>query len=164
MGIPLYNPINGDPGNAVAPRRPGLDDMGGATILNDLEFLPDEQTMISGQGDNIKQRLSVSYGKVVPVCVVTVHFSGGTPSVASFSAAGDNITTPTFTVTDNGTGDTTLAWPANTFPANVADHEAAVTGATIGQASAQTLTNSVRVRTAGATGTAADLPFNVRIY
>jgi len=163
MPVPIYNTFNGDPGNSVAPRRPSLNDMGGATKVNAVNP-PDPVRMPTAPEDNQKQMQAVSVGKVVPVCVVSVHFSGGTPSAAQFTAAGDNITIPTFTVTDNGVGDTTISWPANTFPPPVVDHDAAVTGATGGFAAAQTLTNSVRVRTFGTGGSAADLSFNVRIY
>lgn len=164
MGIPLYNPWNGDPGNSVSPRRPGIDDMGGATIINDIEFLPDEQTMISAQGDNIKQRLAVSTGKVVPACIGSVHFSGGTPSIAFFSAAGDNVLIGTFTVTDNGVGDTSITWPANTFPPPVIDHEASLTGSAAGMIGCQTLTNGLRVLTLNSSATATDISFNFKIF
>jgi hypothetical protein len=157
----IFNTWNGDPGNSVAPRRPGLGDMGGATKLDDLEYPPDPTTMPTADEDNQKQRQIVAVGKVVPAAILSVHFTAGAPSV---TCPGDNIVVGTFTVTDTATGDTLIAWPANTFPPSVADHEATATGATGGFATAQTLTNSARVRTFAAGGAAADINFNLKVY
>lgn len=146
------------------PRRPGIGDVGGGQKTDDLTYgAIDPITMPSAEEDNQKQFLLVAYGKVVANAKVTVHFSGGTPSVAQASGCGSAVVPGLFTVTDNGTGDTSVTWPAGSFPAAIADHEAHVTGATVGQIACETISNGARIRTTGTTGTAADLAFVVEI-
>lgn len=148
----------------IPPRRPGIDDVGGAAKIDDAEFPPDPVEMPTAADDNQHQNLIVRYGLVVPVAVITVHLTAGVPSVFSVSSVVGSVVTGSFTVTDNGVGDTSLVWTANKFPAPVAGPTANVTGATIGQASAVAITNGVRVKTANAAGAAADLDVVVFLY
>lgn len=145
------------------PRRPGIDDVGGGAKQDDIFFPPDPVEMPTAADDNQHQNLLVRYGAVVPLAVVTVHFTAGTPSVFKVTSVKTAVVPGTFTVTDGGVGITTLAWAANTFPAAVADHYAFATGGAIATATAEILTNSVKVRTGNSAGAAADIPFVVHI-
>ena len=146
------------------PRRPGISDVGGAQKEDDIFEPPDPVEMPTAADDNQHQRLLVAYGAVVPVAVVTVHVSGVTPSVFKVSSASTLVVPATFTVTINGTGDTSVTAPANTFPPPVADGVASVVGATVGQAAVEQITNGWRVRRTNATGAVSDLPFVLFIY
>lgn len=144
------------------PRRPGLDDVGGGAKEDDQEWPPNPLTDLTGDDLNQYSNLHVRHGAVVPLAVLSIHFSGGTPSISKVSSVIASVTASAgvpFTLTDNSDSDTTISWPADTFPTAVADHDARVTGATVGTIAAETLTNSVRVRTSGT-----DLPFNLYIY
>lgn len=147
----------------VPPRRPGISDVGGAQKEDDLNYPPDPVRMLTGADENQGEKLTVAYGKVVANAKVTVHFSGSTPSVAQASGCGSAVVPSLFTVTDNGAGDTTISWPAGTFPAAIADHTARLTGATVGMIACETVSNGARVRTKDGTNTAADLAFVLEV-
>jgi hypothetical protein len=110
-----------------------------------------------------------SLNKTVPALVVSVTFTGGTPSVEYFSSPSGILVVGDLTVTDNGTGDTTVAWPSGKLPAPIthplvsANH----TGACGVTAYAPTAT-SVRVITvatpSGGANSAADAPFTVVVF
>jgi hypothetical protein len=138
------------------PRRPGLDDVGGGAKINDPRpgFQPDPLTMPTAEDENQAENLLVRFGSVVPHTVITLHLDGSNNfvinKVTSCKAGVSTTSGNPFTVTQNGgagSGDATISWAANTFPPAVADHYAVLTGATSGVALAETLTNSVRVRT-----------------
>lgn len=144
-----------------APRRPSLDDVGGGVFVDDQTYAPDPTTMPSAAMENQNERQVAALAKVVDACVISISFSGGTPSISQFSACSALVITGTFTVTDMGTGDTKVEWPANTFPTAVAKPKGGITGATIGQIAVEAITNGIRIRTANAAGAAADLACTV---
>lgn len=148
------------------PRRPALDDTGGGAKEDDQEEPPNPITDPTANDFNQFSNLHVRHGAVVPVAIVSVHFTTGTPAVFSVATVIGGVVPATFTVTDNGTGDTSLTWAANTFPSPVADPDARATGATMGTATAQSITNGVRVRCSNLANppAAADINFNVYIY
>jgi len=149
----------------VPPYRPGLDDVGGGQKINDPDLpLPDSETMLTAEDVNQGENLLVRYGTVAPLAIVTVHYAAGVPAVFKVATMVGGVVPATFTLTDTGTGNCLVAWPANTFPTPVADHVANATGATPGFATAETLTNSARVRIDNAAGAAADIPFVLFIY
>lgn len=145
------------------PQRPTLAAMGEAALVDDADYPPVAPTMPTSLMLNQWQRQLAAQGKVIAALVVSIRFSGGTPSVYKFTTPGDTMVLGDLTVTDNGTGDTTIAWPSNMLPVSVAEPVVGVNGSTPGQASAEMPTaTSVRVRTNNA-GVAADLAFTVRI-
>lgn len=147
------------------PRRPGLDDTGGGAKQDDQEYPPDPETMLTANDANQWSHLHVRMGAVIPVAILSVHFTGGTPSVELMTSVKDSsFTIADLTVTDNGIGDVSITWPAGTFPARTANHEAVIAGAVAGFATASTIAHGARVYTAGTGGAAADLSFNLHIY
>ncbi len=143
------------------PRRPGIGDVGGGAKLDDQEYPPDAVTMLTAADENQAENLLVAYGKVTPAAVFSLRFSAGAPILDIFSCASSLPTLGSFTVVDNGTGDTSVTWPANTFPSPVAPPFGGLTGATVGMMAVEAITNGVRVRTLGSGGAAADLACTV---
>lgn len=112
MSTPQYYVFDGDPGNAVNPRRPGIDDVGGAQKLNDQEFLPDPD-MPDADDDNQHQRLLVGLCKVADGARIYVKFTAGVPGIFGVRAIGAALVAGDFTVTDVATGKFKLACPAS---------------------------------------------------
>jgi hypothetical protein len=141
----------------VPPRRPSLDDLGGVGFLDDQVYPPDAITMPHAKEMNQAHRQELAAHSVIPVLVLDIQFSAGTPSLAAFKCCSTIPVTGTFTFVDNGTGDTSITWPANTFPTPAYRPHGGITGATIGQISVEAIANGVRVRTANSAGAATDL-------
>lgn len=116
MSTPSYFTFDGDPPNSVAPRRPGIDDVGGAAKLDDQQYPPDPQTMPTAADENQAERLLVGYGKVVPAIIISVKFTAGAPVLDAFAAVGFNITTPDITFTDHADGDTSVLIATGELP------------------------------------------------
>lgn len=148
----------------VPPRRPSIDDVGGAAFQDDQKNPPNQATMPSSAMENQNEMQVQAAHKVLPVCVFSIKFTTGTPSLDSFSTLSSLPITGTFTFVDNGTGDTSVTWPANTFPTAINKPKGGITGATIGQIAVEAITNGVRVRTANAAGAATDLPCTVEVF
>jgi len=144
------------------PRRPSLEDVGGATHEDDAVFPPDPATMPYAAELNQWAMQVAAFGKVVPSLILSVEFAGGAPAVVVASSPRSSVALGDFTVTDNGTGDTTITWPANTFPPEVTRPEVSI-NQDIGEMVGATVTavaNGVRVRTYRSAG-AYDLAFTV---
>ncbi len=148
----------------VPPRRPGIGDVGGGAKLDDQDYPPDPVTMMSAADENQQENLLVAFGKVTPSAVLSTKYTSTVPSIDLFSCASSLPVLGTFTVVANGTGDASITWPANTFPAPAARPKGGITGATVGMIAVESITNGVRIRTFGSGGAAADLPATVEIY
>jgi hypothetical protein len=147
------------------PRRPGLDDVGGGAKTNDPDLpLPNPVTMPTAEDENQAENLLVKYGAVIPVAIVTLHYTAGTPAVFKVASPIATVVPGIFTLTDTGVGNCLVAWPANTFPTAVADPVANATGATPGYGTVESLTNSARVRMTNAAGSLADINSVLFIY
>lgn len=143
------------------PRRPSLEDVGGATLEDDADDPPDPQTMPYAAQLNQLQKQAAAVGKVVPFVAYSVHFASGTPSVVASTMPRSSV--PVFTPSHPGAGDTTITWPAGTFPPATLQPIAVLNqdvGELVGITAVQ-VTNGVRVRTYRATGGAADLDYTV---
>lgn len=150
------------PSSDGGPARPSLNAMGEAALENDAKNPPVAPTMPTAEMLNQWQMQLAAIGKVVGALGISVRFSGGTPSVYKFTTPGDTLTLADITVTDNGTGDTTLAWPANTLPPSVLEPTASLNGSSSGQVTVSLASSlSVRVYTFNASGVAADRDFTV---
>lgn len=144
------------------PRRPSLEDVGGATLQDDAMYPPDPTTMPYAAQLNQLQKQAAAVGEVVPALVFSVEFTAGDPIIVSASGPRTSLVIADLTPTDNGVGDTTITWPANTFPPEVAGPEVSInedTGALTG-GNVVAVTNGVRVRTYNAGGPL-DLAFTV---
>jgi hypothetical protein len=148
------------------PRRPSTDDLGGDEKLDDTEFPPDDVEHPTAAGWNQLVKQQAATAKVNAACKLEVRFSAGTPALVRFTTPRGDLTIATFTVQDNGNGDVTVTWPANTFP----PHACSPTGLTL-LTSATTfvaghldeVTNGVRVRTFNSSGTATDIDWTLTI-
>ena len=147
------------------PRRPSTDDLGGDQKVNDDEKPPDDVEHFTASGWNQKVKQISAVAKVAASCKLEVRFDGGVPYVARATSPKSSLPLATFTVTDNGTGDTSIVWPANTFPA----HGCSPTGLTLLSSSTsvvaghvEEITNGIRVRTFVG-GAATDVPWTLTI-
>jgi hypothetical protein len=147
------------------PRRASLADMGGATV-EDEDPLPDEATMIHGGMLNRLQRQVAAHEKAVIAVGFTVTFSAGTPSIAQVTGPPAAAVVGTFTVVDNGVGDTTIRWPVDTLPPSVLGPMSSLNSLTAGNGIGCVLGTfgglpGVRVTTWDATNAPADVNFTV---
>lgn len=97
-------------------RRPSLDDLGGDAKENDLAFPPDPVLMPTAEEHNQFANQLHGLARVGFSCLVHVIYTAGAPSVAEVAAMGNNVTTGSFTLTDNGNGDTTIQWASGLLP------------------------------------------------
>jgi hypothetical protein len=148
------------------PRRPALDDVGGASKEDDQVKPPDPVTMPCADDWNQIAQLAAYYGQVLPVAVVSVTYTTGTPVVSYFGAIDPNLTGGSVTPTDNGDGDTTLSWAADTFPAtNLNPAGLTLNESTaVERMSAVPVVNGVRVRTLDGSGTGVDCAFTIYLH
>lgn len=147
-----------------APRRPSLEDVGGATMEDDQARPPDPVTMPTAAKFNQHDRQIAAAHRVLPVLVLSLRFSSGAPIIDSFTTLSTLPVTGTFTVVDNGTGDTSITWPANTFPTPAVKPKGGVNGPTLGACAPELITNGVRIRTVNMSNVATDLPCTVEVW
>ena len=105
----------------LPPRRPSLEDMGGGAFENDTEFAPSPGDP-SAHDVNQMAKQCVALAALSAAVAIHVTFSGGTPSISSVQAVRSDLVAASFTVTDNGAGDTSITHtggllPTATFPA-----------------------------------------------
>lgn len=146
------------------PRRPSLDDVGGAALEDDAKKPPIPPKMPYAAQLNQWAMQIERLSAVTPVAVFTVTFSAGTPTVNSFQCMRTGMLTSDFTVTDNGNGDTTITWAANTFPTPTAQPSVSINEDLLAIPRAFTVSNGVRVKTANAAGTLIDAGFTVLVF
>ncbi len=147
------------------PRRPSLADVGGATLEDDTERPPDKSKHPYSNQLNQWAKQIAAMGGVVPSLVLSVEITAGTPAVVAFACPRGDLEIDDFDVDDNGTGDTTITWPADTFPPELTRPTVTInqdTSALVG-GNAVAVTNGVRVRTYDGSG-AEDLHFTVVRY
>lgn len=157
----MTQPAN--PWDRTPPVRPSIDDFHGGAKEDDPEEPPDYNTMPNAPEWNEFSFLAQAFGQVVPNAKIDIL--GGNPAtVAAVRSPATAVTTGTLTVTRNGTGDHSITWPANTFPASIGYPEAKLVGGVPGSATAQNITNGVRVKTFDATGTAQDYSATCSVF
>ncbi len=150
---------------AEPPRRPSSEDLGGDEKLDSEEAPPDAKEHFTSQGWNQKVKQLVALARMSAAAKFKVSFSGGAPQIEQGAGCKATVTTTTFSPTDNGTGDTTVTWPADTFPPEIVSPN----GLTLYSSSAQVVsghvqlvTNGVRVRTF-VNGVASDVPWSINL-
>lgn len=146
----------------ATPRRPSLDDIGGAVATDHASKPPTKGTMPYADAWNQMQRLCERLSAMSPVCGLSVTFSAGVPSVAQFTSMRTSVLIGAFTVTDNGTGDTTITWPANTFPTSTLGP---IVGLNDGHGTvfAVLVANGVRVLSKNVANVSTDFNFTVEV-
>lgn len=161
----VFDGGTGDEGTEL-PRRPSTDDLGGDEKLDDAEFPPDPVEHPTAAGHNQLVKVVAALSRTAAACKLEVDFSSGVPFVKNVTALGSAVALSTFgTPTDNGTGDTTVSWPANTFPVETISPN----GLTLYSSSTQVVaghvekvTNGIRVRTF-VNGAAANVPWSISL-
>lgn len=147
-------------------RRPSLDDVGGAVLIDDPDDPPpvDGEDIYAAMGNQWAGQIQ-AIGKTVFSVAISVTFSGSTPSIAGIMATGTNVDASAFTVTDNGVGDTTLSWTSGDLPPMTCSPMASLNGTTpaLAPAASKPTATSIRIVTKDASNVAADLPFTVGI-
>lgn len=168
MSAPTFNTWEGGTGDdgPELPRRPSTDDLGGDAKQDNSKYPPDDVEHFTAAGWNQLVKQAAALARVTPACVLEVRFSSGTPYVARCSAASSNVSIATFTPTDNADGDTTIAWPADTFPPAVLSPSGLtllVTTSADRAGDVEEVSSGFRVRTK-AGGVATDIPFTIQIW
>ncbi len=149
----------------VPPRRPSLDDVGSAGIVDHATLPPIGPRMPTAAMLNIWQRLVARLCGVVPIASFSVTFSAGTPSIAQFVAMPTGPITNTFTVHDIGNGNTSITWPAGTFPASTLKPKVSLNEDVAALAPvAFLISNGVQVKTRNDAGTLTDIGFTVDVF
>ena len=146
------------------PRRPSLDDIGGATLVDDAARPPHKATMPYADQLNQCQLQIERLAAMTEVLTLTVTFAAGVPSVSQFTASRTTVVIGDFTVTDNGTGDTTITWPANTVTTSTGGPVPGLNDTTVGGGiTASLVALGVRVLTWTGAATPADRDFTVTV-
>lgn len=151
-------------------RRPGLADVGGNQLLNDEVDPPNpDGTELTALSCNQERMQIAALGAVVPMAIMDVEFSAGTPAITSLLCANTTLDASDFTVTDSGTGITTIAWSTVDLPPIGPTPRAALIMMAVRptifaeKVSATPTTTTIRVTTL-ADNVAADLDFSLAIY
>lgn len=161
MTTPIVNTLA-----LVPPRRPTIEDLGGVAKENDAKFPPNPVTQPTAEDWNEKTRMLAAAWRTVPVAVIPVTFNAGAPTIGDVQCGNPALVAGNFTPIDNGPGDTTIEWAANTFPAAICSPVAIINMAT-GVWFVPTViegTNQVRIQTADSSSTAADANFTLFIF
>lgn len=117
--VPEHYVFDGDPDNGIAPRRPTVDDLGGASFEDDPTMPPVPPHEKGARAENQQERVLAGVCQTAFALAVLVEFSDGAPVLAGFASPSTRLQTGDFTITDNGDGDTTIEWPAGMLPERV---------------------------------------------
>lgn len=155
------------------PRRPSLDDLGGAAKQDRVDFPPNPLTMPTAENWNHFARALEGWGKTVPFLCVTVDMLSGTPTLTAVQSVRSTFTLSYLLgisglLVDNGAGDTTFdytsligQWVPPTRPPQV--DVIGATGARYPGVSQPTV-SSVRVITQNSLGVATDYSFVLTLW
>lgn len=156
-GTPFLTVV-GDVANGISPYRPAEGDMGGTDKQNDAERVPSPDDPEAGEWNQMVG-LIAALAMVGAAALVHVKFSGGTPQIFAVYALNKTLLATDFTVTDAGTGITTLLCPAT----KIMDPR---WGAAFCQATGnnratcyRSTTQTLRIETYNSGGAAADVDF-----
>lgn len=143
--------------------RPLIDDLGGQDWQDDAEYPPPRngEDLYADAVKQVWQQVAAAH-RVLPSAVISVTFSVGVPSIVKVRCCSAVLTSSDFTVTDNGTGDTSITWPAGALPPQDAEPEVSANW-TPCLIEAHSITNGVRIISTDSTNTAVNAPFTVRI-
>lgn len=159
-----YDPWHGDPGNAVAPHRPSLDQLGGGAYEDDQSDPPDLDTMPSAAMENANEKTLAGIARLSDLATWSIKFNAGAPYIDKSSFADKLLVNGDFTVTDNGLGQTDITWAADTFPVAVAEPALTLNEiAGVREAAAWLIPNGVRINTFDDLGIGVDCAFTVTL-
>jgi hypothetical protein len=145
-------------------RRPSLDDVGGAVLIDDSDNPPDPNTMPYAAQLNQLQYQAQALAKVAAVAILDV-VNSGTASLSRFTAPGTNVITGSFTLNRTSAGIVDITWAAGALPVAAANAVAQMTTDAAWCAPVTVaITNGVRVKTRNQAGTLTDGNFTVVVY
>lgn len=98
------------------PRRPSLDELGGAQKANHPRRPPDPVKHPTAEEWNHFAKLLKKLAEMVPLARVTVRFNTGTPTITHVKSMRGDLVAGDFTVQDHGDGHTSLRWIAPGSP------------------------------------------------
>jgi hypothetical protein len=165
MAAVEYDPYLGD-GASIAPHLPSTENLGGTAKENDPDEPPDPVTMPDAHDHNAMAWVMAALARVAPAIIVSVDFSSGAPFVYGLTSVNVDVDSGDLSLTDNGTGDTTVEYAADTFPivTGVRPHGLTLNDSTaVERTSAVPVSNGVRVRTLDGAGSGVDCAFTVTI-
>jgi hypothetical protein len=105
-----------------------------------------------------------SLGSVTPNAVVYVTESGGTYTVSSVVSAWMSVSTSTFSLTKNSTGNVTVSWSSSLFPAFSIPPFADLMGSTRGIIATTSTSHTATVDMGNNLGASADSSFVLQIW
>lgn len=149
-------------------RRPSLEDVGGANLVNDedeggLYVPPTDGSEVEATWLNQVQKQVAAVAGCAFSAKMTVDFSAGTPGIVALMTPGGDVVPGSFTLTDSAAGNTLIAWTAGVLPAMICDPDATVNADSDTTISAIPVSaTSIRVKTRTA-GVLADARFTVTI-
>lgn len=143
--------------------RPSIDDLGGEDWQDDADYPPPRngEDLYADAVKQVWQQVAAAH-RVLPSAIISVTFSVGVPSIASVRCCSAVLTPADFTVTDNGTGDTSITWAAGKLPPTEAEPEVSANW-TPCFIEAHNIVNGVQVISKDSTNTAVNANFTVRI-
>lgn len=143
-------------------QRPSLDNMGGASLVDDAVNPPDPEKMPTAASLNQVQNQCQALAKVAMAFAMDVVNNGTTASLARFTAAGTNIVNGTFTVSRISVGLVQITWAAGTFPVSVVNpHVQMTTDAAWCAAIPIPISNGVQIKTRNSAGALTDGNFTL---
>jgi len=101
----------------VPPRRPTLDDLGGADFEDDDVNPPDPTSMPNAGEANVKAKTMAAVARVMPLAQVWVRIVSGTPVIYNAIFASTLLNDSSITLTDEAAGRVRLSWSPDAFPA-----------------------------------------------
>lgn len=108
--------------DAETPHRAALSELGGGAKENHAVYPPDPTKHPTAQDFNQMSKQLEAINRVMPLAILWVRITAGTPAIHTVMAAGSGVVIGDFTVTDTGTGDTLISWTTGsggTLPAAV---------------------------------------------
>lgn len=97
------------------PHRPALSELGGGAKENATgKQAPDPVKMATAEDFNQFSKQHEAANRVLPLAVLWVRFSTGTPAIHVVQALGSEVEAASFMVTDDGNGNTLISWKTGT--------------------------------------------------
>jgi len=160
-----YDPYTGD-GVSIDPHLPSTDNLGG-TLKEDEGPVPDPQSMPCANDQNTVNYCVAAQGRTSPSMVISIDFNSGDPYVYGLTTTNSGLDSGDISLTDNGNGDTSIEWPASSFPVvnGVLPHGLTMNDSSIviERTYADPIANGVRVKTQNGSGTGLDCMFTLTI-
>lgn len=96
------------------PHRADLTELGGGAKENDAIHKPDPIKMPTAEDFNQFSKQLAGINRVMPLALVWIRITAGTPAVFAVQAPGSGVVIADFTLTDEGAGQTLIEWTTGT--------------------------------------------------